>query len=212
MVRPYAEKVSKPNPLILVDRDGVIDVCNEGDYVRYLSDFREIPESIEALHLLRQLGCVGIVTNQAFAGDEYGNIIPENYNHVLAITRHINQQMNQRFQMGVPLPTFICHHKKDFGCGCRKPEPGMVYQAIGYFRRTTDNNIFIIGDHYTDILAGRKAGLSNIYPLLVRTGRGSDEETTQFFIEHPGLSPLETFDNLMGASEFILDFYKGENE
>jgi len=51
-------------------------------------------------------------------------------------------------------------------CNCRKPESGMIKQAIKEFDIDPSNS-FLIGDKETDIMAGHKEGIKSI---LVKTG------------------------------------------
>jgi D-glycero-D-manno-heptose 1,7-bisphosphate phosphatase len=56
------------------------------------------------------------------------------------------------------------HHPEITGkCNCRKPEPGMILQAIQEFNIDPVNSV-LIGDKKRDILAGEKAGIGkNLY-------------------------------------------------
>ena len=62
---------------------------------------------------------------------------------------------------------FACPHRQDEGCGCRKPEPGMLLEA-GTRHGVTMSEAVMIGDNLTDLEAARRAGCSSI---LVLTGR-----------------------------------------
>lgn len=52
------------------------------------------------------------------------------------------------------------HHWDDL-CGCRKPKPGMLNQAINDFRLNREGLSFI-GDENTDLAAAEPAGVKGI--------------------------------------------------
>ncbi|NBV41563.1 HAD-IIIA family hydrolase, partial [bacterium] len=74
--------------------------------------------------------------------------------------------------------TYYCPHHPTKGvgrflkeCGCRKPEPGMLLNAIRDHRIDPEKS-FMIGDKIADVEAGIRAGVTGI---LVRTGYGETE-------------------------------------
>jgi D-glycero-D-manno-heptose 1,7-bisphosphate phosphatase len=52
----------------------------------------------------------------------------------------------------------LCPHRPDEGCGCRKPEPGMLRRLIYHFGASPDVTLFV-GDADTDAEAARRAGV-----------------------------------------------------
>jgi D-glycero-D-manno-heptose 1,7-bisphosphate phosphatase len=65
---------------------------------------------------------------------------------------------------------FMCPHKPKDHCTCRKPQPGLLLQAareLSLDLRTS----WMIGDAWTDVLAGQAAGVAGT--IMVRTGRGA---------------------------------------
>lgn len=56
----------------------------------------------------------------------------------------------------------ICKHKAEDGCGCRKPRPGMLEDALslGNYDR---KNSWMVGDGLTDVQAGKAAGLKTAF-------------------------------------------------
>lgn len=63
---------------------------------------------------------------------------------------------------------FYCPHRPDEQCTCRKPQPGMLLQAA----RELDIDLtgsYLIGDAWTDVLAGQAVGCQC---YMVLTGRG----------------------------------------
>lgn len=54
-----------------------------------------------------------------------------------------------------------CAHDNFHNCSCRKPKPGLIFAAAVEFDLDLSESI-IVGDKWTDILAGKAAGLQTI--------------------------------------------------
>jgi len=84
--------------------------------------------------------------------------------------------MNKRLkQDGVELDDiFYCPHHPDFSgpCDCRKPNPGMIFNAKSKYNIDL-NNSFMIGDTLKDIQTGIAAKCKTV---LVLTGYGKEEQ------------------------------------
>ena len=74
--------------------------------------------------------------------------------------------------MHLILDTFYCPHGPHSKCHCRKPLPGMFFDAKRKYN-TSMQDSWMIGDTETDISAARSAGISNT--ILVRSGHSVDE-------------------------------------
>jgi D-glycero-D-manno-heptose 1,7-bisphosphate phosphatase len=66
---------------------------------------------------------------------------------------------------------FFCPHSPEEGCLCRKPRPGMVYQAIDNLGFSLEHTA-IIGDKACDIELGKSLGIRTI---LVKSGYGAGQ-------------------------------------
>jgi D-glycero-D-manno-heptose 1,7-bisphosphate phosphatase len=66
----------------------------------------------------------------------------------------------------------MCPHAPEDGCDCRKPRPGLLFQAAEAHSIDLSRSI-LIGDALSDLEAGRSAGIP--LNILVRTGRGASE-------------------------------------
>jgi D-glycero-D-manno-heptose 1,7-bisphosphate phosphatase len=66
---------------------------------------------------------------------------------------------------------FVCPHIPEDGWRCRKPDPGLVWQAAQKFG-FDPTQAFVIGDKACDIGLGERIGTTT---LLVRTGYGNEE-------------------------------------
>lgn len=148
-------------PAIFLDRDGVI-IENRADYVKSIAEAHFIPGVLEALaETARYAVRVVIVTNQSAVGR--GLISMKTVQDVHAhLLKHI------RASGGRIDAVYFCPHRPDETCACRKPAPGMFWQAA----RELDIDLpasVMIGDNTTDVLAARAAG---VRPILVHTGLG----------------------------------------
>ena len=74
-------------------------------------------------------------------------------------------------KVGVRLDAiYNCPHHPEFTgpCRCRKPETGLIRNGLRDFD-LSPSRCFLVGDHGTDLEAGRRAGLSTVHVL---TGHG----------------------------------------
>lgn len=140
-----------------LDRDGVLNV--DKNYLFKIEDFEWQLGAIEAVKLLNEKGFyVIVVTNQS--GIARG-MYKEDDMHKL----HEYMQ-NQLQQKGAKIDAFYhCPHhpegkifKYASFCECRKPKPGMIFQAIHDFDVDIKHS-FLIGDKDIDIRAAEKAGI-----------------------------------------------------
>jgi D-glycero-D-manno-heptose 1,7-bisphosphate phosphatase len=152
-------------PAIFLDRDGVL-IENRSDYVRDWSQVKIIPEAIRGLSLapVRKYKVV-IVTNQSVVGR--GLIL-------LETAHEINQRLISliRNQGGQIDGVYMCPHKPEDGCSCRKPLPGLLLQAARDLSLDLQRS-WMIGDAWSDVQAGEAAGMRGT--ILLRTGRGVEQ-------------------------------------
>jgi histidinol-phosphate phosphatase family protein len=136
--------VSRPLA-VLFDRDGTL-MHN----VPYLSDpdlVRPVPGARRSLAALRRKGiAVGVVSNQS--GLARGLISD-------SALRQVNAKVEDLLG---PFDTWqICRHGTNDGCGCRKPEPGMI-QAAARALGVRPSDCVLIGDTGADVDAALRAG------------------------------------------------------
>lgn len=177
--------------VVFVDRDGVIN-RNRDDYVKTVSEFTFLPGALEGLARLKSAGATTIVvSNQAGVGR--GIIDP-------AELARINSNMLQtvRKHGGEISAVYYCLHRKEEGCNCRKPEPGLLIQASKDFGFALEE-CFLVGDAMSDIEAGHRVGCKTV---LVLTGKTSRSE-----VESWNCRPLHIADDLRKAVDWILAEY-----
>jgi len=175
---------------IFLDRDGVL-IENRSDYVRDWSQVKIIPEAIHALSLATARNYkIVIVTNQSVVGR--GLIL-------LKAAQEINQRLINliRDQGGQIDGVYMCPHKPEDGCSCRKPLPGLLLQAAKDLSLDLQRS-WMIGDAWSDVQAGEAAGMRGT--ILLKTGRGT-EQLLQARLEK--VTGNLVFDNLPLAFEAI---------
>ena len=181
---------------VILDRDGVLNEEGPGGFVRIPEQWIWLPGVLEALSTLAEAGiCLSIATNQSCVGR---SIID------MAALDRIHEKMKQEAaQHGVRFNgIYCCPHQPDFGCRCRKPQPGLLEEAIFETGIAPVETVFI-GDAITDLQSGRSAGITS---WLVRTGKGMDTEAALKKREIKNLDPtrVRVFNNLNAACVAIL--------
>jgi histidinol-phosphate phosphatase family protein len=150
---------------LFLDRDGVINVKLDGRYVKNTDEFEFIIGAETAISKLSKIfNRILIVTNQQ--GIAKG-IMSDKDLGVL----HDYMLFELKKNGGVIDKIYYCPHLAAENCSCRKPNPGMIQQAIIDFPEIKVEDSYLIGDSDTDILAGNKTGLitvkvDNEYTLL----------------------------------------------
>lgn len=150
---------------LFIDRDGVINVKLDGRYVKNTDEFEFMIGAETAISKLSKIfNRILIVTNQQ--GIAKG-IMSDKDLGVL----HDYMLFELKKNGGVIDKIYYCPHLAAENCNCRKPNPGMIQQAINDFPEIKVEDSYLIGDSDTDILAGNKMGLitvkvDNEYTLL----------------------------------------------
>ncbi|MBN1424934.1 HAD-IIIA family hydrolase [Candidatus Fermentibacteria bacterium] len=150
-------------PAVFLDRDGVINALGPGDgYVTRWEQFQFLPGALEALaELARHDLPVVIVTNQSIIGRGLAS-----YEEVRTIHRLMEERI--RDAGGRVAAVYVCPHRPEDGCGCRKPRPGLFFLARDDLGLDLARSV-VIGDHQSDMEAAARIGATGI---LVKTGHG----------------------------------------
>jgi D-glycero-D-manno-heptose 1,7-bisphosphate phosphatase len=178
-------------PAVFLDRDGVI-VQNRENYIRSWKDVEFLPDSLQALKQLSQTPYkIIIITNQSAIGR---GII------TLEEAETINQLIVNEIRVagGRIDGLFMCPHTPDDLCMCRKPLPGLFFQAADSLSIDLSSSA-IIGDALTDLQAGLSAGIRTLF--LVKTGRGQEQYQLCKTTFHPNILII---DHLLSAVNIIL--------
>jgi D-glycero-D-manno-heptose 1,7-bisphosphate phosphatase len=139
-------------PAIILDRDGVLNrKAPRAEYVRRWEEFEWLPGAKEALRLLKETGYrVVVVSNQA--GIARGAMTEAD---LADIHRRMVREATQA--EGRIDAIYYCPHNWEEGCECRKPKPGMLFQAQRDFSLDLSRTPFV-GDDERDIQAADAAG------------------------------------------------------
>ena len=146
---PVTERFLERKPAVILDRDGTLNRRPpQAQYVTTPEEFEWLPGSLEALSLLKERGyTLAVVSNQAGIGRG-------------AMTEHDLAAIHDRMCRdagGAIEAIYHCPHDWDEGCECRKPAPGMLFQA----QRDLDLDLSrtpFIGDDERDGQAAAAAG------------------------------------------------------
>lgn len=149
--------------LLVLDRDGVINVDIPGRYVCSAEEWVPIEGSLEAMGRLTRAGfAIYVVSNQSGIGRGYFT------EHALA-AMHTKLLGALAEHGGSVAGWFYCPHTPADDCGCRKPRTGLL-EAVSLHAGAALDGVPFIGDKWSDMLAARAMGMRAI---LVGTGHGN---------------------------------------
>jgi D-glycero-D-manno-heptose 1,7-bisphosphate phosphatase len=140
---------------VFLDRDGVLNnaVIRDGNpYPPFgLEEVRIMPGVREGLAELKKEGYLLIVvTNQP-------DVVRGR------VTRESVEEINSYLMSELPLDDFrVCYHDNADNCACRKPQPGNILNASKEHGIELSRS-FMIGDRWSDVEAGRRAGCKTIH-------------------------------------------------
>ena len=159
--RDKKNSVKKPNKkFVFLDRDGVIN-HDSPDYIKSWEEFEFLPGSVEAIrHLTKNGFTIIIITNQSAISRKM--ISAKELDHI-----HLRMREACRAHGGNIRDIFFCPHTPAEGCECRKPRPGLIFQAGEKYNIDIRDTV-MIGDSARDIECARNAGCGQA--ILVRTG------------------------------------------
>jgi len=146
------------SPALFIDRDGTIIKQIDGHYISSIEQIELIENIFPAILMLQNEGyLVIIVTNQA--GINKGILSNE---LVDEINQHVIQLLKKQ---GIDVSAvYVCPHKPEEQCKCRKPQPGLLLKAAKEHNIDLENSI-IIGDTDKDTEAGLNAGLKKVIKI-----------------------------------------------
>lgn len=173
-------------PAIFLDRDGVL--IHEVNYLNDLEKIKLFEDVPVGLKKLKEKGYrLIMITNQSGVARGYftEEFVKQSYDL-------INEILGKE---GVTLDAmFYCPHHVDGkppyndACDCRKPEPGMIEQAMETFDIDREKS-FMIGDKLCDVELGKNAGFEGI---LLKTGHGKDH-VERVLTKYPDNKIFENF-------------------
>jgi len=172
-----------------MDRDGT--VSEEVGYMYHAGLYRPFPWAGNAIRRINESGMKAIlVTNQSGVGRGYFR------ESTVAEVHEILKNELSRWNAHLDA-IYYCPHVPDAGCACRKPNPGMLFNA----QRDLDVDLsrsYVIGDRYLDIQMARSVGARSV---LVLSGDGQNQWSNR---ENEEIQPDIVSENLLTAVEEIL--------
>lgn len=184
--------MSELKPAIFLDRDGVINQ-NRADYVKSWEEYTFLPDVFEPLKRLAESEyLIVVVSNQSPIGR---GLVPQ------AAVEAINARMEAEIRAwgGRLDGVYYCPHAPEDNCDCRKPKPGMFFQAAAELNIDLASSYFV-GDALSDVEAAFNAGCE---PVFVLTGRGPEQ--LPLLRQRDNAADVAVVANLAAAVALILD-------
>ncbi len=149
---PLTELFLSNQKAVILDRDGVLNKKPpRAHYVRNWEEFEWLPGAVEGLRLLKKAGYKLILaTNQA-------GIARGIMSEAQLAALHDRMQAELKAACAELDAIYYCPHGWDEGCLCRKPRPGLLFQAQREHHLDLTKTVFI-GDDERDLAAGTAAG------------------------------------------------------
>ena len=143
---------------VFIDRDGVINRRLIGDWVKKWQEFEMLPGVPEALGKLKHAGyrCILITNQRGIALDLF------NFDDLKVLHNKMNEKLIKEGGASFD-DIFICPHDRHENCGCRKPKPGLFYQAVEKYSDISLAETVMFGDKDTDREASEAAGCGAFY-------------------------------------------------
>lgn len=152
-----------------LDRDGTLNV--EKGYIRNVEDLELIPGVAQAVRKLNDAGVLAILTtNQTGAARGFYDL-----DHIHALNDRVQALLKEQADAHLDA-VFYCPHlgkgivpEFAIDCTCRKPEPGMIHDALKLFPEIDLPHSWVFGDKASDVAFGKNAGC---HTALLKTGYG----------------------------------------
>ena len=140
---------------VFLDRDGVVNKIYIKDGLPFsppsFKDLEILPGVKESIVLLKELNFICLlVTNQPDVSR--GKI---KMDEVVKMNDFIKDEINLD-------DIFVCFHDDNDKCNCRKPQPGLLLEAVKKWNIDITKS-FMIGDRYKDIEAGSVVGCRTFF-------------------------------------------------
>ena len=181
------------NKAVFIDKDGTL--ITDVPYNINIDLIRFEEGAFEGLYLLQQLGYhLIIISNQPgvalgyFTEDKLKNV--EERIKASLMSNKINLRA-----------FYYCPHAPGAGCGCRKPEPGLIIKAANDLQIDLSTS-WMIGDILNDVEAGKTAGCKTI---LINNGNETE------WLVNPQRTPHFIARDLKEAANYIFSTHTTGN-
>lgn len=165
--------LSEKKRAFFLDRDGTLNV-HKG-YIKHAEEIELCPGVTEAVRMINESGYLAvIISNQA--------VIARGEASFAEVDRMMERVEMLLEEGGAHIDDyFYCPHHPDRGfpgevaelkieCSCRKPQPGLLYQAAKKYNIDLSKS-YMIGDSFRDVGAGENAGCT---AYLLDDHKGND--------------------------------------
>ncbi len=145
-------KNNQPSKALFLDRDGIINI--DHGYVSTINDFEFSEGIFTILEYFRDRGyLLFVITNQSGIGRGY---------YSASDFHRLTEWMIEALKMkNITIEkVFHCPHVPDDHCHCRKPNIGMIEQALSEYSLDLKKS-WMIGDKSSDIALADNAGICN---------------------------------------------------
>ena len=168
---------------LFLDRDGIINV--DHGYVCKIEDFKFVEGIFDLVKLFTDAGyMIFVVTNQSGIGRGY-------YSEEDFTT--LTEWMVKKFDdENITIEkVYFCPHSPEEKCHCRKPETGMIEQALEQYPIDLEHS-WMIGDKASDIALAKNANIGDsVYIGDTKSSEAtlsfnSPKEAKSYFQENKG--------------------------
>lgn len=169
---------------VFLDRDGVLNraIVSDGKpgVPASLDEFVILPDAPVCLEELKRSGfCLLVVTNQPDVARGRQSV-------------SMVEEMHRKLRRALPVDEiFVCFHDDADNCPCRKPRPGLLFDASEKYGLDLSGS-FLIGDRWKDIEAGNAADCKTVFIDYQYRERG------------PATEPTVRVSSLRGAVNWIM--------
>jgi D,D-heptose 1,7-bisphosphate phosphatase len=181
-------------PIVCLDRDDTLNI--DSGYIKDPQQIQLIPGVREALlKLFNAQYPLFLITNQS--GIDRGLVTVDEL-------RAVHQRLFELLFPVVFVGVYFCRHLPDAHCACRKPKPGLILDAMAFWKSQKGPSLapglpenpqcFMVGDRLIDTQAGKAAAAHCVLVPAGHKGIQIAQDPHADFIAH----------NLNEAVEWIL--------
>jgi D-glycero-D-manno-heptose 1,7-bisphosphate phosphatase len=141
---------------LFLDRDGVINYENPGTYVRNWKEFIFYPQAPENItYFNKRFQRLILVTNQRGITKKIMTLsgLQEIHANMLKVIEEKGGKIDR---------IYFCVDE-EASSPCRKPNPGMAFQAARDFPDIDLKKSLMVGNNMSDMLFGKNAGMKNVF-------------------------------------------------
>ncbi len=175
----------KPNWTLFLDRDGVINVEKNEDYIRNWDEFAFYKESLIALPILAtKFKTIVVTTNQKGIGKGFmtHEALTQIHTNMIRAINDVGGRIDQ---------IYYCADLDNLSPN-RKPQPGMALQAKATFPHINFQESIMVGNRTSDMHFGRNAGMHTIFLATTHPETAFPDENIDY-----------RFDNLLSFAQVL---------